>query len=119
MSRWTRFFIVLIIGIALGLVYAWVVNPVEYTDTTLDNLRQDYKTDYALMVAEAYQVEGDLDVAVSRLMLLGGKTPQESLRQAILFASRLEGYPLADLSLLRALSQDVQSHNPTLEKSTP
>jgi hypothetical protein len=119
MSRWIRFFIVMIVGIALGLVYAWVINPVEYTDTTLENLRRDYKTDYVLMVAEAYQVEGDLDVAVQRLALLGDETPRESLRQAILFASRLEGYPLADLSQLRALSQDLQSRDATPENVTP
>jgi hypothetical protein len=46
MSRWTLFFIVLLLGLGLGLLYGWVINPVSYQDTTLDTLRIDYKTDY-------------------------------------------------------------------------
>ena len=48
MSRWTLFLLVIILGLALGLVYGWVINPVSFQDTTLNNLRIDYKTDYTL-----------------------------------------------------------------------
>ncbi len=39
MSRWTLFILVLLLGLGLGLVYGWVVNPVSYQDTTLESLR--------------------------------------------------------------------------------
>jgi len=119
MTRWTRFIIVLLFGIGIGLVYAWVINPIEYVDTSPNRLRQDYKTDYVLMVAEAYQAEEDLEIARARLALLGDETPQQSVRNAVLFASSLEGYPVRDISVLRALSQDLGSQNPTIEAPSP
>ena len=51
MSRWTLFLLVILLGLGLGLVYGWVINPVSFQDTTLNNLRIDYKTDYTLLVA--------------------------------------------------------------------
>ena len=59
MSRWFVTLIALALGITLGLVYGWVINPVQYTDVTPDALRIDYRTDYVLMVAEAYRAEQD------------------------------------------------------------
>ncbi len=43
----------LVLGVWLGLWYGWRVSPVRYVSTTPDLLRQDYRDDYVLMVAEA------------------------------------------------------------------
>jgi hypothetical protein len=102
MSRWTLFIIILLLGLGLGLVYGWVVNPVSYQDTTLDSLRIDYKTDYTLMVAEVYHQDGDLDWALNRLTLLEDKYPIISVENALKFASQAE-YTLPDMFLLRDL----------------
>ena len=32
MSRWVKFFLVIAVGLAAGMFYGWVVNPVEYID---------------------------------------------------------------------------------------
>ena len=40
-SKIIKVIIALAIGIALGLVYGWVVEPVEYTDVTPEVLRED------------------------------------------------------------------------------
>jgi len=103
MTRWTRFFIVLIVGIGLGLLYGWVVNPVEYMNTTIDSLREDYKTDYVLMVAEVYHANQDLEWALNRLALLGDETPQASLEAALDYANRV-AYTSRDLSWLKDLN---------------
>ena len=55
MPRWLPPLILAIIGIALGLLYGWVIEPVKFVDTTPASLRADYQTDYVLMVAEAYR----------------------------------------------------------------
>ncbi len=102
MSRWTLFILILLLGLGLGLVYGWVVNPVSYQDTTLESLREDYKTDYSLMVAEVYHQEGDLDWALNRLTLLEDKSPIVSVENALKFASQAE-YTLPDMFLLRDL----------------
>jgi hypothetical protein len=113
MARWIRFILVLIIGIAGGLLYGWVLNPVKYVDTTPDTLRIDYQTDYVLMVAETYQADMDLELAVRRLAILG-KPPAEVALQAILFGEQ-NGYTDNDLRLMRTLSAELQLLSPEIE----
>jgi hypothetical protein len=107
MSRWTIFLLVLLIGLGLGLLYGWVINPVRYQDTTLDTLRIDYKTDYTLMVAEVYHQDQDLEWALNRLMLLKDPTPLSTVENALKFASQAE-YTLADMFLLRDLYNAIK-----------
>lgn len=57
----------LILGIALGLVYAWVVSPVEYVDAGPYSLREDFKDQYRLLVALAYLADNNLERAQARL----------------------------------------------------
>jgi len=118
MSRWIRFLLVMLLGAAAGLFYGWQLNPVQYVDTTPDLLGDDYKTDYVLMVAEAYSVEGDLEMAVRRLALLGDKNPAESVRAAVLFAEGI-GYYDFDIGTMRTLAADLQLWNPGAEVSSP
>jgi len=61
----------LVIGIILGLLYAWIISPTEFVDTTPETLRTDYKDAYRLMIARAYETTGDLARAQARLNLLG------------------------------------------------
>jgi len=107
MSRWLRFFIFLIIGFGIGLLYGWVIDPVEYVDTFPESLREDYKADYVLMVAETYQVEGDTNLAMERLAFLGFSPPQNLVEQAMVFAVQ-SNYAPSDLGLLRNLSDALR-----------
>lgn len=107
MTRWTIFFIVLIIGLGLGVYYGWVINPVRYQDTSIQSLRRDYKTDYTLMVAEVYSEHQDISWAMNRLALLGYPTPSESVDAALNFASQA-GYTLPDMYLLRDLKNALE-----------
>jgi hypothetical protein len=111
MSRWVGFLIAMMIGIAGGLYYGWVFDPVEYVDTSPDTLLIDYKTDYVLMVAEAYQLESDLDLAARRLAVLGSKPPVELVQDALLFAARA-GYVDADIQKMEMLETQLRSWNP-------
>ena len=61
----------LVIGIVLGLLYAWIISPIEYVDTTPNTLRTDYQDHYRLTIALAFQSTGDLARAQARLDLLG------------------------------------------------
>jgi hypothetical protein len=108
MSRWIRFLIAILIGLALGLIYGWLINPVEYVDTSPATLRIDYKTDYILMIAESFQKEGDLALVAYRLALLGDTPPYEMVNQAILFAKKA-GYSETDITLMQALMDSLQA----------
>lgn len=118
MSRWTKFLIAVVVGAAAGLFYGWVVNPVEYVDIAPESLREDYKTDYVLMVGEAYQVDRDLGLAVRRLALLGSSAPSEIVANALGYALQHE-YASQDLSLLQRLGEGLLTWNPNLEVPTP
>jgi hypothetical protein len=117
MVRWIGFILTLGIGATLGLLYGWVVDPIKYVNTTPDTLRIDYKSDYVLMVAEAFQTEGDLALAVQRLTLLGVSNPTEVVHRAVLFAEE-QSYADADLNLMRTLEGALQAWYPLEEDSS-
>jgi len=117
MTRWIGFFLAIILGIAAGLYYGWVISPVEYVDTTPDTLRIDYKTDFALMVAEIYQSEDDIESAARRLAQLGDDPPLNLLQQALDYASQA-GYGQTDLNLLSHLRDGLQTWNPSETSSS-
>jgi len=109
--RWFLFSITMMLGAVLGLLYGWLVNPSQSVGTTPASLRSDYQADYVLMVAEAYQVDGDLVQAVRRLAPLGEIPPVERVTQAIIFGSQV-GYPQTDLDLLEHLANDLRDWDP-------
>ena len=111
MSRWIKFLIAIAIGSGFGLYYAWVVNPVQVVDTTTDSLRIDYRSDYVLMVAEIYQLEGDPAEAARRLGRLGDEPPALIVQQAIIFYEQSPSTE-NDQALLVQLRDALQVWNP-------
>jgi hypothetical protein len=117
-SRWFRFILVILIGLAAGLLYSLVFNPIKVTDAQPGALGVDYKTDYVLMVAEIYHSDQDLGMAIQRLAALGDTSPNEIVTQAILFAEK-NGYLASDLSQMRNLSDGLLTWNPAKETPNP
>ena len=118
MSRMSKFLLAVLLGAAAGLFYGWVVNPVEYVDIAPSSLRSDYKSDYVLMVAEAFQVDHDLGLSVRRLAQLGSNAPSDIVANALSYALQHD-YPSQDLSLLQSLGESLMSWNPNQEVPTP
>ena len=107
----------LILGLAGGLVYSWVINPVEYTDTAPASLRQDFKEDYLSLIASAYTATGDLNRARSRLALLGISAAPEELSR--LAQSRLAaGRPESEARALANLAAILGERPSPLAKTT-
>ncbi len=105
-KRWLAFGVAVAFGLALGLYYGWMVNPVRYVDTAPATLRLDYKTDFVLMVAEGYRLDGDLELARYYLALLG-EEPEAMVSQALAYATQL-GYASPDLLVMRDLLRDLR-----------
>jgi hypothetical protein len=105
-KRWILFIFWIAIGITIGLLIGWKVAPVKYTNTSLANLRQDYKADYILMIAEAYQIETNPTAAAKRLADLSAAPPLELIHDAVLFAEEI-GYDDHDLTKLRMLQRAI------------
>lgn len=92
----------LIIGIALGLLYSWVISPVAVVDAIPSALRADFKDQYRAVIAAAYSADGNLPRAQSRLSLLGDADILSALsahaQRALSEGDALESHQLAQLA---------------------
>jgi hypothetical protein len=105
--RFLFFLLAIGAGVALGLVYGWMINPPPYANLKPDTLRSDYKADYILMTAEVYRKDGNMGQAVRRLAILEDKPPDVLVSQALLTARDLK-YAPADIETLAFLAQALQ-----------
>ncbi|MBN8654552.1 MAG: hypothetical protein J0M11_02365 [Anaerolineae bacterium] len=108
--------IMLAIGIGLGLAYGWILAPVEYTDVTPNVLREDYRVDFILMTAEAYQNDFDAAAAARRIALLGSTPPADIVSSALNYAS-LNGFSQDEITALQGLLTAMQTYQPEEDTS--
>lgn len=99
------------IGIALGLIYGWVIDPIEYTDVPPNILREDYRADYVLMVAEAYQSDADAEAAVRRLAIVGSESPALITATTLEYASS-NSFTQNEITALQNLLTAMQTYQP-------
>lgn len=106
------FVISAVIGAALGLFYTWTINPVKLVDALPDSLRADYKEEYVLMIAQAYTIDSDIELAKARLAVFKLDNPSRFI--ADLADKKLKQGVSPDdiqvlLSLVQALSNSAQA----------
>jgi hypothetical protein len=118
MVRWIRFLIAIALGLGFGLAYGWFLSPARSTGTSMDTLRIDYRTDVVLMIAEAYQNDQDLELAVRRLAIIGSNPPETMTEESIQFA-RKAGYTEPDISRIQSLLSALQTQPPPPGIPTP
>ena len=63
--------VAVIAGIALGVLYAWVIQPVKLVDADISQLREDLRVDYLRMVIDSYAANSDAEAAIERYESLG------------------------------------------------
>ena len=68
---WVVGIIGLVIGILLGVFYGWIINPVEWTDASVEDLRYDLQEEYMRMAIDSYQVNQNADLATKRYQDVG------------------------------------------------
>jgi hypothetical protein len=92
-----------VLGVALGLIYSWVISPVEYVDAPPYALRADFKDEYRALVAAAYLYSNDLLRAEDRLaQLKDNETAQTVAMQAQ--RALAEGHPEGEVKALGILA---------------
>lgn len=112
----------LAVGLALGLLYSWVISPAQYVNTDPASLRADYRADYIQLVARSFVVDGDLDRARARLARLGEADPARLVTALAQRAAASGGdpesvRPLA--ALASALGARPASPTPAPASATP
>lgn len=70
-----------VLGAFLGLLYAWVVSPVEYVDTSPAAMRADFRDQYRALIASAYVANRDIARAQARLNLLSDRDVARTLAE--------------------------------------
>jgi hypothetical protein len=102
---WLPLAVALVLGLAAGLYYAWVINPVEYVDSSPASLRQPYRDNYMLLIAAAYAQQHDLTRARARLSLFNDPQLKDTLaalaqRELATGGSEQQARALAELAAL-------------------
>jgi hypothetical protein len=108
-----------VLGIAVGLVYSWVISPVRYIDAPPSALRADYKDDYRALIAAAYLYNLDLIRAQDRLAQL---KDDDAAKTLTLQAQRAlsEGHSDEEIYALNTLASAINASSaPGIKESTP
>lgn len=115
-TRYTLFGITILLGLIGSLYLGWQLRPLSAADAAPSLLRQDFAADYALMAAEAYAADGNLDRAIQHLEFLNADNPLLPLVAALEFGQE-HGFAQADLNLLAELASQVRSQIPSLAQT--
>lgn len=97
----------LLVGLGLGLAYAWFIFPVKSVNASPSILRTDFKNQYRAVIAAAYLSSHDLGRARARLALLGDSDSVQALSaqaQQMLAA----GEPFDRIRSVAQLASDLQ-----------
>jgi hypothetical protein len=91
----------LVLGLVIGLLVGWVLWPRTYYNATPELLRQDFRDNYLVWVAQEYSEDGDIEEAQRRLGVEFWEGDLAALLQSV-----AEGRP-QEATLLLRLEQDL------------
>lgn len=108
----------LILGLGTGLILGWVVWPIEFTEADPTVLEDSYRRDYTVMIAAAYSLDEDLNVARQRLHSLGKADGNAWLLSVTVDYILAEGDETEIRHLVR-LADDLGLYSPAMEPFLP
>ena len=109
----------LLVGLGLGLVYAWLISPMRVTAADPTALRSDFKESYRSAIAASYAATGNLPRAEARLALLRDPDPVEALNaQAQRMSASNETFEQADDVAALAVALENGSGGPATSAPT-
>jgi hypothetical protein len=116
--RYTPLFVGLLIGVALGLLYGWVIQPNEPGETSPHSLQDPYRADIVLMVAEIFAAEDDVELARQRMTALGLESYVNDIANALNYA-KAHDFSDQDIDLLSNLAIHFDVSTPQSETRAP
>ena len=96
----------ILIGLIAGLLFAWLIEPVQFTDALPSQLNPEAKDRYRAMIALAFQVDANLGRARQRLALLNDSSPAQAL------AAQAQGAGSANEREAQAIGLLADAYNP-------
>jgi hypothetical protein len=107
----------LLLGLGIGLAYAWIISPSNLTDTAPVTLRSDFKDQFRAAIAASYAANGNLPRTQARLDLLGGEDLTDTLNAQAQREIANGQFKQADQ--LAALAVVLENGSNTLIQNTP
>lgn len=105
----------LIVGLALGLLYAYIIDPVQWVDVSPSYLRQDLQDDWMRMAIDSYNLRQDWTAAQQRISEMGAAGPPALERVA---ANSSDALSQATIELFRQSLSQVAG-DPSAINGTP
>ncbi len=106
-------FIGFIIGLVGALYYAWVIDPVIFSDAGPARLRDEDKAEYIYLVSQSFAATGDWEQAQERLDELDDENIDETVAAQLERYLR-EGRPAPVLNNLAVLAAQLGAESPAL-----
>lgn len=103
----------LALGLALGLYYAWVINPVQYYDSVPNQMVPRYRSRWIQMTAFAYGHTGDIERTRLRLHRLPDGEIRQGLTDALETAVET-GVPPSTLGKMASLAKRYDAQSPAI-----
>jgi hypothetical protein len=102
-----------IVGVALGLGYAWLINPVTFSQSSPAQVMNSYRDEWLLMTAQAYARDGDWSRAQVRLNALHDTRLAQSV--AAVFERVNTAGPNANARAAAQLADRLGVHTPEMQ----
>lgn len=96
----------LVIGLVGGLYYAWVVDPVVFTDASPARFSDSYQEEYILLVSQSYVVNENWPLAQQRLAALEDPNIAETVNDLLETAVR-QNRPAPQLEQLAVVARNL------------
>lgn len=111
----------IVLGVAIGAGYAWVIRPAEFRGAEPSSLRPVYRGEYILLIASAYEAGGSLERARMRLALFPELKPDSlaDLAQQVVAAQGLQSAARGLAMLSVALREATPSPSAAVSIETP
>jgi hypothetical protein len=116
--RYTPLLIGILVGIALGLLYGWVFQPVDIEKPSPDSLQEAYRTEIILMIAEVYASDAYIERALQQMEIFGFLPEGESVVKALNFA-KAHDFSNQEIELMTTFLTDLRKSKSTSEIDSP
>jgi hypothetical protein len=117
-SATSLLFVGLVIGLAGGLYYAWIVAPVVYVEAGPARFSPQHKVEYIYLVSQSYAIEGSWERAQERLAALDDPEIAQSVT-TLLETYLRQQKPAAEIENLAKLAQQLGAQGPAVALFAP
>ncbi len=105
--------IAVVIGLVVGLAYAWLIDPLTFSESSPAQVMKPYREAWLIMSAEAYAQDGDWDRTLARINSLRDANLSQTIID--LFDRYQANGPNSTARALARLADQLNVHTPAMQ----